>query len=206
MKQHDPLSTAGVVHDLNNVLQTLIGVALQTGDEAASAAILRSVERARGILAELQDGPSGLLPLESIVSNATAFARDHSGAAVEVVSKLSPAIQLPAAFERVLINLFLNSVRAMGDSGTIHVTARPEGDSLCILVSDEGPGIPAELLERLFEPHVSGNGSSGLGLNIVHSIVQSHGGSVQAANGAVGAEFRIVVPLRGQARSSVAGV
>lgn len=204
MKPHDPLAMAGMVHDLNNVLQTLVGVALQSEDLAASAAILRCVERARNIL--LENGP--LLSLETIVNNAAEFVRDHGGAVVQVVCEAESGLpHLSAVWERVLINLFLNSQRAMQDGGCIRVTARVIGDAERIVISDEGPGIPAELLDHLFEPHVSGNGSSGLGLNIVRGIVAASGGSIRAANGERGgAEFTIVLPLAQRTRTVAAGL
>ncbi len=203
MKSPDSLSIAGSVHDLNNVLQTLMAVALQTEDEVASAAILRSVECARHILSELQNGRASLQPLSVIVANAAAFVKDHSGTAVELVTDIESRIELPAAWDRVLINLFLNSVRAMPRGGTIRVTARHTASSTEILVADEGCGIPHEVRDRLFEPHVSTHGSSGLGLNIVDTIVKASGGSVVASNGENGgAVFKILLPTARRAANA----
>src|SRR4029077_12010832 len=105
-----------------------------------------------------------------------------------------PSIELRQgwAWERVLINLFLNARRAMPQGGTIHVRAFRKPGEIRIVVRDEGTGIPPELLGRLFEPRVSGGGSSGLGLHIVQTIVQQDGGTVRAANVSSGAEFTIV--------------
>ncbi len=202
MKLTDPLSMAGLVHDLNNVFQTLVGVAMETEDAEASAVILRSVDRAIQIVSELQNSQVRLLPFETIVDNAAGFVKDHSGRAVEIVSQIDAGIELSGSWERVLINLFLNSVRAMPNGGAIHVVARHEEGAVEIVVADDGPGIAAELLQRLFEPHVSGNGSSGLGLCIVHSIVHADGGSILAANGTRGAEFTIRLPRAIKAKSA----
>ena len=70
------------------------------------------------------------------------------------------------AWERVLINLFLNSMRAMPRGGVIEVHASSSSQEIHILVRDSGSGIlPLEIvLERLFEPGVSTNSSHGLGL------------------------------------------
>ena len=115
---------------------------------------------------------------------------------------VEPGIELGGhwAWERVLINLFLNAMRAMPSGGTIQVCARNAGGQVEIVVRDEGSGIAPGLLEHLFLPHVS-TGSSGLGLHIVETIVKQDGGYVRAANrtDAQGAEFTITLPSRPQA-------
>jgi signal transduction histidine kinase len=200
MTKADTLAAAGLAHDLNNVLQTLVGVASDLDhDPDLAGAILRSVDRVRQILAGLGNG-AHTSPLEEIVEHAVAFLEDFRLAAkapvVSVVTTLDDGIVLSGqwAWERVLINLFLNSLRAMPDGGTIYITARHTDSGCEISVADDGPGIAPDLLDHLFQPHVSGNGSTGLGLNIVESIVHANGGTIHARNGARGAEFSIAVP------------
>ena len=100
------------------------------------------------------------------------------------------------AWERVLINLFLNSLRAMPAGGAIQVRAGRDGDRIRVEVSDDGCGIADDILHQVFEPHVSGNDSSGLGLHIVAAIVRQEQGQVRAANRipGPGAEFTILLP------------
>jgi signal transduction histidine kinase len=71
------------------------------------------------------------------------------------------------------------------------VNVRAEADA--IVVCDNGPGIPADLLPHIFQPHVSTKSIfSGLGLYVVQSIVEQHGGAVSAGNRPEGgAQFRI---------------
>ena len=79
------------------------------------------------------------------------------------------------------MNLFLNSAQA--GAKNIHIHARQRE----IVVSDDGPGISAELLPRIFQPRVSTKSIiSGLGLYVVQSIVEQNGGTVSAANGLSG--------------------
>lgn len=85
---------------------------------------------------------------------------------------------------QLLINLFLNALDAMPQGGTLEVQLHPPADDpveLCVL--DTGPGVPADLLPRLFEPFVSTK-ETGLGLGLVNArrIAESHCGSLQAAN------------------------
>jgi signal transduction histidine kinase len=81
---------------------------------------------------------------------------------------------------QVWTNLLDNAIDAVGDHGTIVVRARVEERDVLVEVEDDGPGIPAELMGRVFDPFVTtkppGEGT-GLGLNISHQIVTDvHGG------------------------------
>src|SRR5512135_3611718 len=191
MKTREDLTLSGLVHDLNNVFQTLVDAAdLLSGDPRyakLSAAILRSVERGKNIAAGIQAGSGAGTPFEQILANAIGFIEDSvaagRGPEIGFACAVEPGIQLGGhwAWERVLINLFLNAVRAMPAGGTIYVRARRMPGQIEIVVRDEGSGIAPEVLDHLFLPHVS-TGSSGLGLHIVETIVKQDGGSVCAAN------------------------
>jgi signal transduction histidine kinase len=214
MKTREDLTLSGLVHDLNNVFQTLVDAAdLLAGDARyakLSAAILRSVERGKNIAAGIQAGTGEDTPFEQILGNAIAFVEDSleagRGPEITFACDVEPGIELGGhwAWERVLINLFLNAMRAMPSGGTIQVCARTTGGHIQIVVRDEGSGIAPGLLDRLFQPHVtsgSSAGSSGLGLHIVETIVKEDGGYVRATNrtDARGAEFTITLPPRAQA-------
>ena len=214
MKTREDLTLSGLVHDLNNVFQTLVDAAdLLAGDPRyakLSAAILRSVERGKNIAAGIQAGNGERTPFEQILANAIAFVEDSvaagRGPEITFACDVEPGIELGGhwAWERVLINLFLNAMHAMPAGGTIQVRARRTGGQVEIVVRDEGSGIAPGMLEHLFLPHVttgSSGGSSGLGLHIVETIVKQDGGYVRAANrsDAPGAEFTITLPSKPQA-------
>jgi signal transduction histidine kinase len=85
--------------------------------------------------------------------------------------------------EQVLLNLVLNSIRAMPDGGWIEVGGGPsaDGKSIELTVADNGPGIPDEYLARIFEPGFSLRaGSPGLGLAVCRKIVEQHRGTIRA--------------------------
>ncbi len=201
------LALPGMVHDLNNVFQTLMDAAdTLSGDPRwahLSAAIFRSVERGREITQSMQaiDQPSA--PFETVLENARTLVEDS------MMSRLGPKIQFECriepdlvlrhawAWERVLINLFCNAVQAMPQGGTIFVDARREHDDIQIVVADEGSGIAPELLAVIFDPRVSTKTLGGLGLHVVQSIVKQEAGEVRAANrDGRGAEFTITLPAQ----------
>lgn len=199
----------GLLHDLNNIFQTLVDAADLLSEDPhwkpVSAAILRSVERGRHVALSLEANRRSGLPFQTILENSIAFVEDARlvgrGPAIRFVCDVDRSIELPGnwAWERVLINLFLNSMHAMPEGGVIQVDAHPsssESSRIQITVRDAGCGIPPDMLERLFEPGVSSGGSSGLGLHVVRSIVEEYGGSIRAANRSdgPGAEFSISVP------------
>jgi len=108
---------------------------------------------------------------------------------VETDVALAPSLPRVAADERrlgqVFLNLLLNAGDAMGGTGRLAVGARTEGDEVVVDVRDHGPGIPPADLARVFEPFFTTKGAgqgTGLGLAISQGIVESFGGTLEAAN------------------------
>jgi len=104
--------------------------------------------------------------------------------------------------ERALYNLLLNACEAAPPlGGKVDVTAAEVAGSITISVADNGPGIAESIRERLFHPFVSfgKENGTGLGLAVVHKIVQDHGGEIVVERTAQGKTvFRIVLPQRAQ--------
>ncbi len=102
----------------------------------------------------------------------------------------------------VLVNLLENAAKYSPEASTIEIACSMAGESACIEVSDQGPGIPAEDLERVFNkfyrsPHMQHVAGLGLGLSISKGIVEAHGGHIQAHNRpAGGLTISICLPAR----------
>ena len=100
--------------------------------------------------------------------------------------------------QRALRNLVQNACEAMPEGGRLHVESRREGDFATIRVVDNGPGIPEDIADRLFEPFVTAGkpNGSGLGLAVVRKVLDDHGGSVAATKPeGGGAAFELRLPL-----------
>ena len=191
--QTSDLTLPCLIHDLNNVFQTLVDAAdlLSTDPRwaALSAAMLRSIERGKGITESLQASEHAAGAFETILQNAIAFVEDSLVAGrrpgIRFACDVEPGLELRRnwAWERVLINLFSNAVRAMPQGGTIHVSARRRDDQI-------------EIVNDIFKQHISTKSEGGLGLHIVETIVKQDEGQVRASNrpDGRGAEFTITLP------------
>src|SRR5215470_18079389 len=106
----------------------------------------------------------------------------------------------PERLETALDSLVENAVRYTKEGGVIELTAYPGEESVVIEVRDDGPGIPDEELGYIFESFRSGasRGGTGIGLAIVKSIVEAHGGAVSAENlPGGGTSFQLRLPVQG---------
>ncbi len=109
----------------------------------------------------------------------------------------------PRKLERALYNLLLNACESVTpDAGRVEVQLREIPNAVEVRVMDNGHGIPEAIRNRLFEPFVSygKENGTGLGLTVVHKIVQDHGGEVVVERTSdSGTVFRIVLPLTSSA-------
>ncbi|MFN3242781.1 MAG: ATP-binding protein [Planctomycetota bacterium] len=219
----------GIAHDFNNYLTVLNGTLDMLVDEASltpeqrsQASVARStLRRAVSLTQQLLTFSRGGTPvrravdLEALIHDAVAFAL--SGSPIE--AKVAVARGLPHAdvdegqIAQALHNLLLNARQILTRGGTVRIEARvPEppptdldgDDWIELQVSDDGPGMPADVRAKVFDPFFSAReGGTGLGLSVVHSIVNRHGGraSVTSEPGA-GTTFRLLLPAARQAAAS----
>jgi signal transduction histidine kinase len=101
--------------------------------------------------------------------------------------------------EQILMNLLANAIRHSPPSGTVTIDVRPEGASVIIQVTNEGPGIPPDDLERIFDIYVTNAGEesrgSGLGLPLSRRLARLLGGELRAIAAAEGGKFELQLPL-----------
>lgn len=131
----------------------------------------------------------------------------QAGLSLTSTLDISPRMRLFADSQRLLqllSNLLENSLRYTNSPGETRISAIQQQDQLIITVEDSSPGVPEQQLEHLFERFYRGEssrnretGGAGLGLNICHSIVSAHEGSINARTSELGGlEIRVVLPAR----------
>ncbi|MDZ7748287.1 MAG: nitrogen regulation protein NR(II) [Halofilum sp. (in: g-proteobacteria)] len=211
----------GVAHEIRNPLAGLRGAAQLLERELSEPAlreytgvIVREVDRMRDLV-ERMVGPVGpprraRLNLHEITEHVVQLLRAEAAPGVAIATEYDPSIpELGADRDQLvqaLLNLGRNALQAVGGHGTVAVrtrtlrqyTVRHVRHRLVavIEVADDGPGVPPELLETLFQPMVSGRAEgSGLGLTIAQSLVGRHGGLIECDSTAEGTVFRMLVPL-----------
>ena len=147
--------------------------------------------------------------LREAVAESEPLAADHE----VVVSASEPAMVegAPDELHRMALNLVENALAHTPPRTRVEASVRREDGTAVMEVADNGPGIPAEMRERVFDRFVRGTGDaaahggsgSGLGLSIVRAVAESHGGSVELASGEGGARFVVRLPLAATAPEPV---
>jgi two-component system NtrC family sensor kinase len=213
--------TSGIAHELNNPLnnislttESLLGdFASYSEDEKLRMLeqISTQVERASATVRQLldftrKDQPafthvaiSGILQSTlRLIGNELALAKVEPR--LETDGSLPPVLGNPRNLQQVFLNLCLNGIQAMPKGGVLGVRARAEGESLVrVDVSDTGVGISTENLGKIFEPFFTtkeaGKGT-GLGLTVVQSIIEKHGGKITVQSGVgEGTTFTVLLPV-----------
>jgi len=101
----------------------------------------------------------------------------------------------PDQLARVVTNLLINASQAMNGAGRVWIDGQREGSTTTLRVRHEGPGVPAEVRDRIFEALFTTKAKgSGLGLALCRRILEAHGGTIGLDPSESGAAFKIVVP------------
>ncbi|MBN9119648.1 MAG: hypothetical protein J0I06_10920 [Planctomycetes bacterium] len=204
---------AGVAHEIRNPL-TSIKMLVQAGLEDAGGLTsedlrvieeeIRRTERSLRVFLDFarppkpERRPTALTPLVRGVVDLIRGRAERQRVEVRVDG---PADDVTATVDgeqvrQVLVNLSLNALDAMPTGGALAVAVRADAAGVEVEVSDTGPGIPPDLLPRLFQPFVSTKDTGlGLGLVVSRRIVEDHGGTIVAgARPGGGARFRVTLP------------
>lgn len=209
---------AGLAHELNTPLASVqlnLDMALHNLTrnpesarqrlESACESVLRSQSLVEGLLfyARKSNADQHATPLTEVVSQTLevmGYALRNDGVDLEQrLEATRPALANHNELQQVVSNLLINARDAVlplpSGQRKVLLATRDHGDTVQLLVRDAGPGVPADLRERVFEPFFTtkpiGSGT-GLGLSICQQIVQAHGGRLELTGPS---EFRVTLPV-----------
>ena len=212
---------AGITHEIANPLASMDSLLqlIQRKPERATpqamATLREQIERISQIVRQMttfghpDEGQWETLPLNDVVEQTLQMVRfDHRLRQVHVERQFSPTAGLlrliPQAIQQIVVNLVLNALDALNEVALPRLTIRTERDGQwCLIeVSDNGPGIPPENVDRLFEPFFTtkpvGKGT-GLGLSISYSLARKQGGDIEVrSQPGQGATFTVRLPVTSQ--------
>lgn len=176
--------------------------------EFSSFARLPHAELTRGDLGSFLREQERRLTLED-AGEETAGLLDGVDLTLTIPDKPLPVALDPQMLHRVFVNVLGNAaqaIRGRAPRGRIEVAAREERSFVVVDIDDDGPGIDAELRDRVFDPYVTTKADgTGLGLAIVKKIIVEHGGTVDVGDGRLGgARIRIRIPILGTVASDAA--
>lgn len=215
---------AGVAHEIRNPLAGIAGaIEIITKDfpkdhpdREVLEDLRQEVHRIEKVLNDLllyarpKRPQFGLSDLKETVARTLHLACQQTGTkrvefSIQIPSDL-PAFRMdPEQLHQVLLNIVLNGIQAIDREGKITIAAKPRSsvdgphpDWVEISVSDTGPGIPPESLDRIFRPFfTTKRGGTGLGLSLCRRIISQHGGTLTAESElGKGSRFLIRLPLR----------
>ncbi|MFO1406048.1 MAG: ATP-binding protein [Steroidobacteraceae bacterium] len=222
LERHRRLSTVGemaarIAHQVRTPLSAALLYASQLDDERLEPGerrrlVARAVSRLRDLDRTVQEmlahargsEPSAeRIRLGDVVDTALESVQPELGpgisVAVDCPDREATATGSRTALAGALANLVANAAQAVGDTGRIELRAcATAGGGITFDVEDDGPGIPADALESVFEPfRTTRPGGTGLGLAIVRSVAEAHGGTARASASPLGgARVTLTIPAR----------
>jgi two-component system sensor histidine kinase PilS (NtrC family) len=204
---------ANIAHEIRNPLASLSGAvevlaagAVDETRERLGQIVLKETERLNTIIREFLEyaRPAPLsrstVNVAEIVDEVLVLVEHRARpGTLKVIREFSPSLPWSVdrqQFRQVVWNLCLNAMQAMPDGGELKVSVAITRRRLVLRVADTGEGIPSGDLGHIFEPFFSTkSGGSGLGLALVHRIVQDHGGDIDVhSRPGVGSAFTVTLP------------
>lgn len=193
------LQEDGIVLEMEELLQASVSGLDQIAEMVLNLKDFSRLDRKKIDKVNLNDGlDSSLMIAKNTLKHKVQVIKEYDDIPVVACA--------PSQINQVFLNILVNAAHAIADEGTITLTTRAIGDQVEVMIKDDGPGIPEEVLPHIFDPFFTtkdvGEGT-GLGLAISHQIIEQHGGtlSVQSKVGN-GTCFTISLPVVAQISAS----
>jgi two-component system sensor histidine kinase HydH len=207
------LLAASLAHDINNVLTSVrmsLSFLEREQDEAGLSELESALDRVSGLSRRLLSVAGAereevrRYDLVGAIREGLTLAQIHVDVKRCTVETVLAAGELPVRgparlLGRAVLNLVVNAAEASGSGGRVRLELRRDGDHAILEVHDDGPGIPADVTDRVFTPFFTTKElGTGLGLMSVRVCAEEHGGSAEVVPSALGgAAFRLRLPLAG---------
>ncbi|KFA94736.1 two-component system sensor histidine kinase NtrB [Archangium violaceum] len=209
MAAHEIRNPLGVIRGTVELMRERSGAKLSERDRESLEDVLGEVERLRRLTEDLldlsADRPLAAQRVElSEVLEEAARATEAAFPGVKVRRSFAelPLVEGDAGrLRQVFANLLQNAAQAQGE-GEVRLAAEPDGSAVRVRVEDDGPGVPPEVRQRLFDLFVTGKANgTGLGLALCRRLVERHGGTVTLVpEQRQGSTFEVRLPAASQAR------
>ncbi len=209
---------AGIAHEMNNPLFSIMGYTEAIIEENDP---VRTKKLAEKVISRAKDMASIILNISGYSRtngkdeylDVDLNAKLDSSIAMAILDSYSDDIQIEKKYgsiptfkakaeeiQQIFLNIIRNAVQAMEGKGKLIISTRHSEDFITVEIQDKGPGIPAEYLAKIFDPFFTtkeqGKGT-GLGLNIVHNMVEKYGGQIEVdSKMGEGTCFLITFPVK----------
>ncbi|GMQ80882.1 MAG: hypothetical protein BMS9Abin05_0311 [Rhodothermia bacterium] len=215
--------TMGIAHDFNNLLSGILGhIALaKSGSEIPESLNehILTIEKAANDGAALVDkiqryirqekqASFEILDLTSLIQDCVILTKPYwyneprrQGISIDLVyesGELPPILGSAAELRDVFVNLILNAVQALPESGKINISTSCSNDEILVLIEDSGTGMSQVVRERIFEPlfTTKGGRGSGMGLAVAFGVMQEHEGTIEVESElSSGTTFTLSFPI-----------
>ena len=211
----------GMAHEIKNPLGGLRGAAQLLERELHDASlkeytqvIIAEADRLQNLLDRML-GPKTpprkhMINIHTVLERVYTLAQADAGPGIEIIRDYDPSIPDiyadPEQLIQAILNLVRNAVQAVGDHGHITIRSRAQRQitlgqkrhrlAIRLDIIDDGPGVPATIVETLFYPMVTGRADgTGLGLPIAQSLINLHGGLIECTSQPQNTVFTIFLPL-----------
>lgn len=212
---------AGVAHEIRNPLGSLKGYATYfrqkfpegSEDREAATVMVKEVDRLNRVITDLlglsrpDDVKLKPVRLDFVIEHVCRLLR-HSAAQNHVTVQTHSIMEMPEIngdierLSQALLNICLNGIQSMPNGGNLDIEVIEEGKKICMIIRDSGCGISPENMNKIFDPYfTTKGGGTGLGLPMVHKIIQAHQGSIDVTSTVATTDrpgctvFRIWLPI-----------